>query len=137
MVSVLYWARGLLCPVTHRKHRNSAGNNDMLRDKCHIITVILQNPTSHYFILWLCKYFMVCITFAGFFFQCIPAKQLSGSQSCLGIDLHSPAKARSVLGTYKGTTQTIKFLLQQQQPPGLLTHRGLNSTQIPLHKTLH
>ncbi|XP_033369757.1 uncharacterized protein LOC107202963 isoform X7 [Parus major] len=37
--------------------------------------------------------------------QCTPAKQLSGSQSCLGIDLHSPAKARSVLGIYKGTTQ--------------------------------
>ncbi|XP_014117896.1 PREDICTED: uncharacterized protein LOC106628861 isoform X4 [Pseudopodoces humilis] len=28
--------------------------------------------------------------------QCTPAKQLSGSQSCLGIDLHSPAKARTV-----------------------------------------
>lgn len=99
MIPVLYWARGLLCPVTYRKHRNSAGNNDMLRDKYHVITVIQKNPTSHYFILWLCKYFMVCITFAGFFFQCIPAKQLSGSQSYLGIDLQSPAKARSVLGT--------------------------------------
>lgn len=99
MVPAPYWARGLLCPVTHRKHRNSAGNNDMLRDKHHIVTDTLQNPTSHYFVLWLCKYFMVCITFAGFFLQCIPAKQLSGSQSCLGIDLHSPAKARSVLGT--------------------------------------
>lgn len=132
MVPVLYWARGLLRPVTHRKHRNSAGNNYILRDKYHIVTVILQNPTSHYFILWLCKYFMVCITSAGFFLQCIPAKQLSGSQSCLGIDLHSPAKARSVLGTAQ-----VLIAAQQQQPPGLFTYRGLNSIQGPLHKTLH
>lgn len=111
MVPILDWARGLLCPVTHRKYRNSAENNDMLRDKCHIMTVSLQNPTSHYFILWLCMYFMVCITFAGFFFQCIPAKQLSGYQSCLGIDLHSPAKARSILGTSKGTAQISQVLI--------------------------
>ncbi|XP_037990661.1 trihelix transcription factor GT-2 isoform X2 [Motacilla alba alba] len=56
----------------------------------------------------------------GFSFS---AKQLSGYQSCLGIDLHSPAKARSVLGTYKGTAQ-----VKQSSP-----YCSSNSHQVYLH----
>ncbi|XP_014117919.1 PREDICTED: uncharacterized protein LOC106628861 isoform X6 [Pseudopodoces humilis] len=47
--------------------------------------------------------------------QCTPAKQLSGSQSCLGIDLHSPAKARELPQDCSGLGEEPFLDLDPQQ----------------------